>query len=92
MSCDIDAVLASFPADGLVEGVRQDKDGRLHSAICDQDEFPELTSRISTASAAALLSVYAGEDLPLCTAVMPDIDGVVRARWRPDPAAADQSQ
>uniref|UniRef100_A0AAU3I9P6 RNA-binding protein n=1 Tax=Streptomyces sp. NBC_01393 TaxID=2903851 RepID=A0AAU3I9P6_9ACTN len=92
LSSDIDAVLAAFPADGLVEGVWQDKDGRLHSAICDENEFPELASRISAASAAVLLSGYEGEDLPLYTAVMPDNDGVVRARWRPALAAADQSR
>ncbi|WP_190047334.1 RNA-binding protein [Streptomyces galilaeus] len=90
LSSDIDAVLASFPADGLIEGVWQDKDGRLHTAICDEEEFPELASRISAASAAVLISAYEGEDLPLYTAVMPDNDGVVRARWRPAPAAGDQ--
>ncbi|WP_329580873.1 RNA-binding protein [Streptomyces sp. NBC_01361] len=92
LSSDIDAVLASLPADGLVEGVWQDKDDRLHSAICDEEEFPELASQISAASAAVLISGYEGEDLPLHTAVMPDNDGVVRARWRPGPAAADQGQ
>lgn len=92
LSSDIDAVLASVPADGLVEGVWQDKDGRIHSAICDEDAFPELASRISAASAAVLISGYAGEDMPLYTAVMPDNDGVVRARWRTEPAAGDQDQ
>jgi small subunit ribosomal protein S1 len=92
LSCDIAAVLASFPVDGLVEGVWQDKDGHIHSAVCDEDAFPELASRISSASAAVLLSGYAGGDLPLYTAVMPDNDGVVRARWRPEPAAGDQGQ
>ncbi|MFI0976171.1 RNA-binding protein [Streptomyces sp. NPDC021093] len=92
LSSDIDAVLASFPADGLVEGVWQDKDGRLHSTVCDEDEFRELASRMSEASAAVLISGYEGEDLPLYTAVMPDNDGVVRARWRPAPAAADQGR
>ncbi|MEV6394727.1 RNA-binding protein [Streptomyces sp. NPDC051907] len=91
LSSDIDAVLASLPADGLVEGVWQDKDGRIHSAICDEDAFPELASRISSASAAVLISGYEGEDMPLYTAVMPDDDGVVRARWRPQPASGDQA-
>ncbi|MDX3694677.1 hypothetical protein PV726_30975 [Streptomyces europaeiscabiei] len=92
LSPDIDAVLSSFPADGLVEGVWQAKDGRIHSAYCDDDAFPELASRISSASAAALMSGYAGEDMPLYTAVMPDTDGVVRARWRTETAAGDQGQ
>ncbi|TRO56284.1 RNA-binding protein [Streptomyces sp. IB201691-2A2] len=92
LSSDIGAVLASLPADGLVEGVWQDRDGRIHSAVCYEDDVPELASRISSAAAAVLVSVYEGEDLPLFTAVMPDNDGVVRARWRPGPAVGDQDQ
>ncbi|MFF3128045.1 RNA-binding protein [Streptomyces sp. NPDC057908] len=90
LSTDIDAVLRALPADGLVEGVWQDDDGNIRSAIADEDEFPELTARISRAHAAALLSVYAGESVPLCTAVMPDNDGVLRARWRTEPTPSDR--
>ncbi|MFF6786298.1 hypothetical protein [Streptomyces sp. NPDC012510] len=45
--------------------------------------LPGLAARISAADAddAALLSVCADERAPLLTAVMPDGDGVVRARW-----------
>lgn len=57
----------------------------LSTDIADEDELPELTARVSSARAAALLSVYAGERVPLCTAVMPDNDGVLRARWRTEP-------
>ncbi|MFI5678036.1 RNA-binding protein [Streptomyces cellulosae] len=92
LSSDTRAVLASLPADGLVEGVWQDQDGRIHSAVCDEEDLPELASRISSAAAAVLVSVYEGEDLPLYTAVMPDNDGVVRARWGPGPAVGDQDQ
>ncbi|MFD4561903.1 RNA-binding protein [Streptomyces sp. NPDC058469] len=90
LSTDIDAVLRALPADGLVEGVWQDNDGNIRSAIANEDEFPELTARISRARAAALLSVYAGESVPLCTAVMPDNDGVLRARWRTEPTPSDR--
>ncbi|MFF4803419.1 hypothetical protein ACFY1U_34310 [Streptomyces sp. NPDC001351] len=90
MSGDIDAVLGALPEDGLVEGVWQDKSGRIHSGIADEDDFPELSARISSASAAALLSVYEGERVPLCTAVMPDNDGVLRARWRTEPTPSDR--
>jgi len=89
LSSDIDVVLGSLPAEGLVEGVWQEKDGRIDSAVVDEDEFPELAARISAADAAALLSVYAGERAPLFTAVMPDNDGVVRARWRTEPTPSD---
>ncbi|MFD8570507.1 hypothetical protein [Streptomyces sp. NPDC059639] len=90
LSTDIDAVLRTLPADGLVEGVWQDDDGNVSSAIADEAEFPELSARMSRARAAALLSVYAGESVPLCTAVLPDNDGVLRARWRTEPTPSDR--
>jgi small subunit ribosomal protein S1 len=91
LSSNIDAVLGALPTEGLVEGVWQDEDGRIQSAITDEDGFPELTAQISGASAAALLSVYADERVPLFTAVMPDNDGVVRARWRTEPTPSDRN-
>ncbi|MEV6594270.1 hypothetical protein [Streptomyces acidicola] len=90
LSTDIDAVLRALPVDGLVEGVWQHNDGLIRSAIADEEDFPELTARISSARAAALLSVYAGERVPLCTAVMPDNDGIIRARWRTEPTPDDR--
>ncbi|MGW0631993.1 S1 RNA-binding domain-containing protein [Streptomyces sp. NPDC002758] len=89
LSSDINAVLDGLPTEGLIECVWQDKDGRIHSAVANEDEFPELTARISGADAAALLSVYADERVPLFTAVMPDSDGVVRARWQTEPTPSD---
>ncbi|MEV0501704.1 RNA-binding protein [Streptomyces spectabilis] len=90
LSTDTDAVLRALPVDGAVEGIWQDHEGNIHSAIAEEDEFPELTARISRAHAAALLSTYAGESVPLCTAVMPDNDGVLRARWRTEPTPSDR--
>ncbi|MFF3844921.1 S1 RNA-binding domain-containing protein [Streptomyces sp. NPDC002328] len=91
LSSDIDAVLGALPAEGLVECVWQNEDGRLQSAIVDEDGFPELTARMSGAGAAALLPMYADERVPLFTAVMPDSDGVVRARWRTEPTPSDRN-
>ncbi|MER7111330.1 RNA-binding protein [Streptomyces sp. NPDC000229] len=90
LSSDIDAVLGALPADGLVEGVWQDNDGHIHSAIADETAFPQPTAQIRSAHAAALLSVYAGESVPLFTAVMPDNDGVLRARWQTEPTPRDR--
>ncbi|MCC8242878.1 S1 RNA-binding domain-containing protein [Saccharothrix luteola] len=91
LSPDVDAVLRTIPADGLVEGVWQDEDGRIHSAIADDIEFPELAARMAGADAAAVLPVSADDRAPLFTAVMPDRDGVVRARWRTEPTSSDRS-
>ncbi|MEU3189397.1 S1 RNA-binding domain-containing protein [Streptomyces sp. NPDC006992] len=91
LSPDIDAVLGGLPSEGLVEGVWQEADGRIHSAVADEDAFPELAARISRAVAAALLPVYTDERVPLFTAVLPDSDGIVRARWRTDPTPGDRN-
>lgn len=91
LSSDIDTVLGTLPAQGLVEGVWQDNDGHIHSAVTDESAFPELTAQICSASAAALLSVHAGERVPLFTAVMPDNDGVLRARWQTEPTPSDRN-
>ncbi|MFD8205569.1 S1 RNA-binding domain-containing protein [Streptomyces sp. NPDC059695] len=91
LSSDVDAAIGALPAEGLVECVWQDKDGRIHSAVADEDEFAELAARLSDAEAAAILSVYADERAPLFTAVMPDDDGVVRARWQTEPTPSDRN-
>ncbi|MGW4230600.1 S1 RNA-binding domain-containing protein [Streptomyces sp. NPDC004980] len=90
LSSDVGAVLGALPAEGLVECVWQDKDGRILGAVADADDFPALVHRVSGAEAAALLSVYADDRVPLLTAVMPDSDGVVRARWRTEPTPGDR--
>ncbi|MEV4333596.1 hypothetical protein AB0K02_24165 [Streptomyces sp. NPDC049597] len=89
---DISAVLGTLPTEGLVEAVWQDADGQIHSAVADEDDFPGLAARISGADAASLLSVYADERVPLFTAVMPDSDGVVRARWQAEQSLNDLAQ
>ncbi|MBM9623784.1 S1 RNA-binding domain-containing protein [Streptomyces zhihengii] len=91
LSRDVGAVVAALPDDGLIEGVWQDADGRIHSAVVDEESFAELTARLSGAVAACLLSMYAEERVPLFTAVMPDEDGVVRARWGTDPTPDDRT-
>ncbi|MFF7985939.1 S1 RNA-binding domain-containing protein [Streptomyces sp. NPDC007901] len=91
LSSDIDAVLGALPVEGLVEYVWQDRDGRIHSAVADGDESSEPALRTARAGAAALLSVYADERIPLFTAVLPDSDGAVRARWRTEPTPSDRN-
>ncbi|MGC4910951.1 S1 RNA-binding domain-containing protein [Streptomyces cyaneofuscatus] len=91
LSSDVDAVLSAFPADGTVECLWQDVEGGpVHSALADEDTFPGLAGRMSGAVAASLLPLAADERVPLFTAVMPDNDGVVRARWRTEPTPADR--
>ncbi|MFJ4843286.1 S1 RNA-binding domain-containing protein [Streptomyces sp. NPDC088746] len=90
LSLDVGAVLGSLPDEGLVEAVWQDTDGRVHSALADEEDHAELTVRMAGATAAALMPVYADEYVPLFTAVLPDSDGVLRARWRTEPTPDDR--
>lgn len=88
LSSDVGAVLRGLPAEGSIECVWQDASGQMHSAVVDEDDRPELAARMSGACAAALLPVCADERVPVFTAVMPDSDGVLRARWQAEPSGA----
>ncbi|MFJ9457521.1 S1 RNA-binding domain-containing protein [Kitasatospora sp. NPDC101447] len=91
LSTDVGAVLAALPEDGLVEFVWEEQDGRITSVVADEDDFQAVAARVAGARAAALLSVYVDERTPLFTAVLPDDDGVVRARWGTEPTLSDRS-
>ncbi|WP_198171143.1 hypothetical protein [Actinoplanes awajinensis] len=81
LSTDIASVLAALPADdSTVEVVREDRSGTITSRYAEEDSCPAL---LAGARAAAVLSLYADERHPLMTAVLPDPDGVLRARWAP---------
>ncbi|WP_426500847.1 S1 RNA-binding domain-containing protein [Streptomyces sp. D54] len=56
----------------------------------DETQFEAVTSQLAGARAAGVVSMYAGEDLPLFTAVLPDSDGVLRARWQTEPTPGDR--
>lgn len=90
LSTDIDAVLASLPEEGLVEVVREDDEGRVTGVVADAGEPAALASLVAGARAATVLSMYADERHPLFTAVLPDSDGVLRARWRTEPTRGDR--
>ncbi|KPI15442.1 RNA binding S1 domain protein [Actinobacteria bacterium OV450] len=98
LSSDVGAVLADLPGEGLVELVWEDEHGRISSIVADSDsdcdsggnEFAQLAAHVSGARAAAVLSLYVDERQPLMTAVLPDEDGVLRARWQTEPTADDR--
>ncbi|NEB37719.1 S1 RNA-binding domain-containing protein [Streptomyces sp. SID14515] len=90
LSSDVEAVLGALPAEGTVECVWQDADGDVRSVLADEDCFPALTARLSGAAAVALLPLTADERVPLFTGVMPDADGVLRARWGAEPTPSDR--
>lgn len=87
---EVDVALAALPDEGLVEILWEDHDGRITSADADETRFADVTARLAGARAAAVLSLYADERCPLFTAVLPDRDGVLRARWRTEPTPGDR--
>ncbi|KJY26498.1 S1 RNA-binding domain-containing protein [Streptomyces sp. NRRL S-495] len=91
LSTDVDALNGFFPDDDMVEIVWEDQDGRITSAIVDETDFTALAAQVSGARAAAVLSLDLDARRPLFTAVLPDDDGVVRARWRTEPTPSDRN-
>ncbi|PYC72349.1 RNA-binding protein [Streptomyces tateyamensis] len=90
LSTDVAAVVAGLPDEGLVECVWEDQDGRITSTVADETEFPALAAQVRGARAAAVLPMDVDERSPLFTAVLPDGDGVLRARWRTEPTPSDR--
>ncbi|MFG3408722.1 hypothetical protein [Streptomyces sp. NPDC048142] len=86
----VDQAVAALPDEGLVEIVWEDEDGQITSTVVDETQFEAVTSQLTSARAAGVVSLYAGEDLPLFTAVLPDSDGVLRARWQTEPTPSDR--
>ncbi|TDX08250.1 hypothetical protein EV647_0518 [Kribbella sp. VKM Ac-2566] len=83
LSADVPGVLDSLPDEGLVEVVWLDHAGRITSRLIEESDQPAVRARLADAAAATALSVYAEQRRPLMTAVLPDSDGVLRARWTP---------
>ncbi|MFJ5138961.1 RNA-binding protein [Streptomyces sp. NPDC088707] len=85
---DVDTAVAALPDEGPVEVIWEDEDGQITSMVWDETRFEAVTSQPAGARAAAVVSMDAGEALPLFTAVLPDSDGVLRARWQTEPTPA----
>jgi hypothetical protein len=82
--------MAALPEEGLVEIIWEDVNGRITSTVVNGTQFEAVTSHVHRASAAAVVSPTTDERHPLFTAVLPDSDGVLRARWQTDPTPSDR--
>ncbi|MET9465176.1 RNA-binding protein [Streptomyces sp. NPDC006544] len=82
LSTDIAGLLAALPEEFTSECVWEDADGRISNGLVDEDDRAELARLLAGARAAALLPICVDEHDPLFTGVLPDPDGVVRARWQ----------
>jgi hypothetical protein len=83
LDADVPAALDLLPEEGLVEVVWQDRDGRITSRLIEESDQPALRAHLAEAVGLTVLSGYAEERHPLMTGVLPDPDGVLRARWAP---------
>ncbi|MFI8092944.1 S1 RNA-binding domain-containing protein [Streptomyces sp. NPDC086080] len=91
LSADVDTVLATLPAEGPVELVWEDGNGAIASTVVDETEYQALAVQVTGARAAAALPLDVGSRNPLFTAVLPDSDGVLRARWRTEQTPSDRN-
>ena len=91
LSTDVVEILAALPDEGSIELVWEDEHGQITSIIADETQFTELAAQVTGARAATALSLYVDERHPLFTAVLPDSDGVLRARWRTEPTPSDHN-
>ncbi|MET9448942.1 RNA-binding protein [Streptomyces cinerochromogenes] len=78
---DVGAVLAALPEEGAVEFVWEAQDGTISHAVVDDTEHQALAALVADARAACALPLDLDERHPLLCAVLPDSDGVLRARW-----------
>ncbi|MFE0156477.1 RNA-binding protein [Nonomuraea sp. NPDC059007] len=83
LSTDVDAALAALPGEGLTEVVWQNPQGHISSLKVDETHYPALRAKLTDARAILALSRDEDERQPLMAAVLPDPDGVLRARWTP---------
>jgi hypothetical protein len=81
LSPDVDTVLAGFKLDGLIELVWQGRDGRIASRLIDENGHDDLPAVLADARAATVVSCMTDRRRPLLAGVLPDADGVLRARW-----------
>ncbi|MEV6279927.1 S1 RNA-binding domain-containing protein [Nocardia sp. NPDC051832] len=85
----VDVALTDLPDEGVVEIIWED-DGQISSTVVDETQFETVATRIAGARAAGVLSLTVDDRQPLFTAVLPDSDGVLRARWQTEPTPSDR--
>ncbi|MGW9116209.1 S1 RNA-binding domain-containing protein [Streptomyces sp. NPDC055663] len=88
---EVDEVVSALPDEGTVEILWEDVNGRISATIADETEFGEVTRRITGARSAAVVPMTSDERRPLFTAVLPDSDGILRARWQTEPTPSDRA-
>ncbi|MCX4580381.1 RNA-binding protein [Streptomyces sp. NBC_01571] len=81
LTSDVDTVLTGLPEEGSVEFVWEAPDGTISRAIVDDTDHQQLATLVAGARAARALPLHVAEHHPLLSAVLPDSDGVLRARW-----------
>jgi small subunit ribosomal protein S1 len=81
LSADVDTVVAGLAPDDLIEVVWQDSGGRITSRLVDEGGHAGLAALLAGAGAALVVPQLLDQRHPLLAGVLPDADGVLRARW-----------
>lgn len=86
---DVAAVLAGLPEEGYAQVLWQGSDGRVRGELVDEEQHGELAVHLADARSALALPVHEDQSPALFTGIVPDPDGVLRARWATDPCPGD---
>ncbi|MEU9418090.1 RNA-binding protein [Streptomyces sp. NPDC048272] len=78
---DVAAVLTALPPEWHIEFVWEAQDGTIRGVALAETEYQDLAALVANARAARALPLCLDERHPLLHAVLPDSDGVLRARW-----------
>lgn len=81
LSTDVGTVLAGLAPDDLIEVVWQNSDGRITSRLVGEGGYADLPALLAGPRAALIVSHVLDQRHPLLAGVLPDADGVLRARW-----------
>lgn len=87
---DVGVAVDALRAAGSAEVLREDPAGRITGRVVDEEQVEAATAWLVGARAAGVVPLVVDERRPLFTAVLPDADGVLRARWRTEPTRSDR--
>ena len=90
METDTDKIAKQVVGSDSAHVVWEAPDGQVLDAECDASNSVMIAREVRNSRGAMVRILDANHAEPLFTAVMPDGDGVLRARWRTEPSASDR--
>jgi small subunit ribosomal protein S1 len=90
METDTDKVSDRLVGRERAHVVWESREGQILDAECEASSFETLIREVRKSRGAMVRVLDANQSEPLFTAVMPDGDGILRARWRTQPSNSDR--